>query len=243
MITWIGKYGSRAFKCRVERISTTPRSYSMPKCNFLNLTKNQGGGHPKKKRHICCFWLPFWTSSCPRKCSKRHKTIMWVCKIIYRCRATRRTKNHVHTTSQSKVMKQNKILRLKKKGSWGGTVSTLRYQKNSVERQPCFWWYSFLDTGKSMATTPFESRNIASRKVYLIDYTGVIEYLQNWFSICINNFFAIIKFSILSCFEVMMSSAYVESCLHSFTDAVVSVYDLGSKHLHVTLQSQPLTGQ
>ena len=52
----------------------------------------------------CCFWPTFWTSKCCRKFSRHHETMMWVCKVISRYRATCRTKNHDHTTHQSEDM-------------------------------------------------------------------------------------------------------------------------------------------
>ena len=57
----------------------------------------------------------FLTSTACRKFSRYHNTMIWVREMIYMRRATRRIKNHDHTTSQSKVMSPQKFLRSKKK--------------------------------------------------------------------------------------------------------------------------------
>ena len=68
---------------------------------------------------ICRFCFTFLTSRCLKTFSRRHRTMMWVCKIIYWCRASRRTKHWAQMTSQSKLIKQNKILCVQKIAFWG----------------------------------------------------------------------------------------------------------------------------
>ena len=55
-----------------------------------------------KVRAISCFWGYFWISNGCRKFSRCRNTMMWVFKIILRCRALRRIKNRVHMTLRSK---------------------------------------------------------------------------------------------------------------------------------------------
>ena len=55
-----------------------------------------------KVRATSCFWGYFWISNGCRKFSRCRNTMMWVFKIIPRCRPLRRIKNRVHMTLRSK---------------------------------------------------------------------------------------------------------------------------------------------
>ena len=54
-----------------------------------------------------CFWWCCSTSIATRKFLRCPSTTWWVWKIIHRHRALRKIKNHIRTTSQSKVMDGN----------------------------------------------------------------------------------------------------------------------------------------
>ena len=100
LVRKLWSYDVHKIFCELLKSSITLKN-SWKRRNFIHFLVSEQRATP-------CFWGCFWNSTGRRKFSKHYFAMMWVSKMFYKSRGTRRTKNQSHTTSQSKVMDENK---------------------------------------------------------------------------------------------------------------------------------------